>query len=53
MKITVYKEKKNIAGEYGATVDFAETQIQIVSDSKKERELVLKAVKSAIKKLEL
>ena len=50
MKIQSYKSKsKTIAGEYTGQFDFLETQVQIISDSKKERDLVMKKLKDALK----
>jgi pimeloyl-CoA synthetase len=50
MYIEEYKSKKNVvAGESNGQFDFLTTQIQIISDSAKERNAVMAIIKKALK----
>jgi len=51
MKLSIYKSKNKLMGQYVATIDFSNTQVQIISDTKKELDTVLKSVKPILKSL--
>lgn len=51
-KISVYKDpSKGIYGDYGATIDIGDNQIQVISPSKSQRDKMIAMVKSAYKSL--